>query len=209
VTALFFIFTVALAGALSARVLVQRTLRGDRRATRQLVDRVAPIIRARVIRALRRWALGLDPDDLTQEVWTGLLSDGGRDLLSYDPGQGSSFEGFVGMIAERLVYKRLRAATAQKRGGHLRAVPLDDAPLRAASNPHQVAEARDLATRLGLHLEQALPARGVLVFRFVFQDGRSVQETADAMGVAPQVIYNWSARIKRSARDFLSAAQAA
>ncbi len=204
------VFTVGLLGA-TAHALTKRMMRGDREAARLLLHRVAPVIRARCRRVVSRSGGAAHADDLVQEVWLSLLADEARALLDFQPDRGVSFEGYVGMLSERAAWKVLRRGQAQKRGGHLRLVELDYATEQAAesANPAAVAEARDMAARLGEHLGEHLPPRGQLIFRYVFTDGCTVQQTAECLGVSPQVVYNWSHRIRAVARDFIAQAAAA
>ena len=195
----------------TAHALVSRSMRGDRRATQTLIERLAPIIRARVRRvtAVRRGRL--DVDDLVQEIWLGLIEHGGRALLAYDASRGVSFEGFVGMLAERQAHNALRREGAHKRGGHLELVDLDDATAspdatrapEAAASPEALVEARDTAARLGEYLERNLPARGQLIFRYLYTDRCTPEETAEALNVSVQVVYNWTFRIRENARRFM------
>ena len=204
------LFTVGLLG-LTARALVSRMMRGDREAARALLKRVAPVIRARCRRVTVRSGGAVDADDLVQEVWLALLADDARALLDFEPERGVSFEGYVGMLTERAAWKVLRRDQAKKRGGHLKLVDLGDANDRPATapDPASVTEARDMADRLGAHLRDRLPPRGQLVFRYLFSDGCTVQQTADAIGVTQQVVYNWSHRIRAVAREFMASAAAA
>ncbi len=205
---LFLILTVGLLGA-GAHVLVRRMMRGDRRATATLLARVAPVIRARCLRTIRRWGGTGDADDLAQEVWLMLLADGARALLDFDPQRNVSFEGYVGMLSEREAGKVLRKGRALKRGGHLRIVEMDESIDGRHEGPGPLIEARDLAARLSEHLERVLPPKGRLVFAYLFSDGCTVAQTADALGVNTQVVYNCSHRIRSEARSFLQSHPAA
>lgn len=187
--------------------LVTRALEGERAAAEALVRRLMPVVQARVRRARRRAGAvgGRDAEDLCQEVWAALLAEGGRRLLAFDPAKGATLEGFVGVLAEREVVSLARHGAAKKRGGHLFAVEVDDGVATEAPSPEQVVESKDLAARLGAHLDEALPERGQLVLRYAFADGRPAPEVADILGVKVQVVYNWQHKIRGLARRFLSA----
>lgn len=210
------VLTVA-AGAVAAagvHALVRRALAGEATAVRMLLRRATPVIRARVRRLLRRApraAAAHDCDDLVQEVWAELLADDGRALRAYDESRGVTFEGYVGLLAERRAAKILRAARAQKRGGatftvdeaHAARVPAAD------PDPQQSLVAADLAAALDAWLEAHLPERGLLVFRYIYTDGCHPDEVADALGVNRQVVYNWTHRIRQTARAFFEERAAA
>ncbi len=194
-------------------LLVSRALREDRAATQELVARLLVVVRAKVRAVLRAPNGTVDydlADDISQDVWVHLVSDGARRLLAYDPERGLSLESYVAIVAEREAISRLRRITAQKRGGHLTAVEIDD--LNAASaepSPEEHLAEQQVATDLGRHLEGALPERGRLVWRYTFHDGRDPTEAARILGVEVQVIYNWQFKIRRLARNFLEQVKAA
>ena len=82
---------------------------------------------------------------------------------------------------------------------------MDDNEIEAVGNPEAQAIAQDLALRLGAHLKASLPARGQLVYRYVWEDGRSPTEIATLMNVERQVVYNWQHRVRDLVRAFLEA----
>lgn len=192
--------------------LIDRALRGDATALAALVKRLMPVLFARVRRACGTTARAhgaLDVDDLVQEVWLALVDDDGKLLRAYDPSRGATLEGYVGMVATREVGNIRQRVSAKKRGAHLRAV--EEAPDRPDSrpNPEQDAASRQLAARLGAHLEASLPERGQLVLRYTFNDGLEPAEAAHTMGVSLQVVYNWQHKIRALAREFVGGARAA
>src|SRR5262245_62231248 len=85
--------------------IVARALSDDRAALAELARQLAPIIRARIARVLRRRASAGQPrcalDDLTQEVFVRLFASERRALRAWDPARGLSLASFVGLIAER------------------------------------------------------------------------------------------------------------
>ena len=205
---------VAVPGGLEAASLVRRALARQGADFRVLAARLVPVIRARVRRRLAaygRTGIGAhEPDDLTQEIWLTLLDDGGRQLLAYDPHRGMTLEGYVGRIAEREVHNRLVAARAAKRGGDRTEVATDTLPEvpSAAGDPESQIAAQNLAASLSAHLEATLPERGRAILRFLYTDGRSVEEIARVLGIQPQVVYNWQHRIRGAAAAYLATATA-
>jgi len=203
------LLAVALAGAAGDAALVTRALDRGGRLLRGLVERLMPVVRARVRRRLGGWTPSAR-EDAIQEVWLALLSDDGKALRGFDPDQGRTLEGFVGMVAERHVIDWVRRQQAAKRGGGARFT--DDRALerRAAvgPDPEDALLTADLAAAFGRHLEQALPEIGLLVFRLMYTDRLAVPAAAEALGVKRQVVYNWQHRIRGEVRTFL-AAQAA
>lgn len=182
--------------------LVGRAFRGDPQARSTLVDRLMPVVQARVRRRLGWGRPPVEVDDVVQEVWMRLVDSGGATLRRYDPTRGASFEGYVGMVAEREIGNYLDKVRSQKRGGHMSAVgskELDDRPI-SSPNPEEQAASREQLGQLAKHLETELPPKGQLVFRHLYSDGLPPQEVALAIGVNVQVVYNWQHKIRELAR---------
>lgn len=203
------LFAAALAGAAADAALVHRALDRGGRALRGLVERLMPVVRARVRRRLGGWSPAVR-EDAAQEVWVALLADDGKALRGYDPAHGRTLEGFVGMIAERHVIDWVRRQQAAKRGGG--AAFTDDRALErraaAGADPESDVVTADLAAALGRHLEATLPEIGMLVFRLVYTDRLPPNDAAEALGVNRQVVYNWQHRIRGEVRGFMAAQQA-
>ena len=186
--------------------LVVRALAGDSKASRTLTRRLIPVVRARTRRVLDRQGRSRDGvDDLAQDVWLWLIDRDGRALRGYDPERGKTLEGYVGLLTERQVLDRLRVAGAQKRGAGITHADVDDTPIAAIEDPETRAIAQDLAARLGEHLQEALPPKGRLVYRYAWQDGLRPDEIARLMNVDRQVVYNWQHKVRATVRSFLAA----
>lgn len=183
--------------------LVRKALGGHGGAMRTLVDRLLPVIRARV----RRRVLGAPErrEDAVQDVWVYLLADGGRVLKGFDPKKGKSLEGFVGMLTERQIIDLQRKANAAKRGAD-RVVHDDQAIISTpdAHTPEDDAITADLIDRLNTHLHSVLSGTGQLVLRLIYTDECSPAEAAEIMGVKVQVVYNWQHRIRTEVRTLLA-----
>lgn len=191
------------------REVIRRCLAGDRRAGRVLLERLLPVIHARVRRCLPRARWG-EADDLVQDVWASLLADDGRALRTWEPDRGASLENYVGLITKRKVLNLIEFSTAARRGGGEEAMPLDDAAAFALpQRPSGGLADRDQLARLAAHLQATLPERGWLIFRLLFTDGCEVEEVAQALGVNAQVVYNWRFKIRQEARAWLEATGAA
>src|SRR5688572_3360023 len=144
-----------------AHALIRRAVAGNEEAAKTLIRRLMPVIRARVRRWLGQQRAPLEEEDLVQEVWLRLIEGGGRRLLAYDPSRGTTLEGYAGMIAEREIGKLAQKARAKKRRGALVQVEADHAEIPADHpTPETEIEARELAARLGRHLDSQLPAKG-------------------------------------------------
>ena len=192
-----------------ARELIQRAKKGEPQATRILVERLMPIVQARVHRRLMRTQgqkIGPhDRDDLVQEIWLALVKDDLRALAAYDPERGATLEGYVGMISEREIGNiRQRELDAQKRKTNRLSIAVDqiDFVARSADSPEANLEGRRMSEALGSFLEERLPPRGRLICRYVYGDQTPIERIAEVLGVSRQVIYNWQHRIRQLASEF-------
>lgn len=182
--------------------LIAAVSRKDRDATRTLVERLFPVVRARVrlVQARRADLRHLDAGDLVQQVFVVLLDHDARQLAQWDPSRGASLEGFVGMVTEREVGNAGQRAGARQRFEVVTESPAD-APLDSSS-PEAQTSARDAVSRLGAFLEAQLPPKGRVVLKCLYNDGLDADETARMLGVNRQVVYNWQHRIRSLAREF-------
>lgn len=193
--------------------LIERALDGDRGAARLIVQRLMPVIRATLaarLNRIRRWRTPWgDVDDYAQEIWLRLWAEDARRLLAFDPSRGLSIESYVAMLADREFSGLLRHESAVKRGGNnLAAAPeAVDVLTAPGPDPERQLVVRDQGEALGAWLARHLPARGLGIFRCLYSDGRSTNETARLMGCSPQVVYNWQHRIRTLAREFQLAQQ--
>lgn len=187
--------------SLETRRLVEAVSRGDEAAGALLVDRLLPVMMARVRRARARTPelRVLEERDFVQEIWVVLLAQGARVLRAWDPERGASFEGYVGMISDREMGNAGQRLRARKRART--DVSLEVVPLAVPSSESSVM-ARDAIYRLADHLARNLPPKALLIFRYLYTEGRTPEEVAALMGINRQVVYNWQHRIRRSARDF-------
>ncbi len=186
--------------------LIERAFRGDLQARSTLVDRLMPVIQARVRRRVGGSRPPVEVEDVVQEIWLRLIDQRGAALRKYDAARGASFEGYVGMIAERELGNYLDKARSQKRGGLMSSVgskELEDRPI-SSPNPEEQAASREQLGQLATHLAAELPPKGQLVFRYLYSDGVAPNEVAQAIGVNIQVVYNWQHKIRELARHFLA-----
>ena len=191
---------------MSTPELVQAALAGDRAAVRALCASLAPLVQARVAKALlRRQRSGVRREvreevlDLTQEVFVALFERDGRLLRAWDPSRGLSLPNFVGLIAEREVASILRSGVRSP-------YTLDDALEEGALDPLPAAVAieGEVASRETLEkLLDALRARlsplGLRMFRLLFVEERTNDEICEEMRMRPDAVYAWRSRLTRQA----------
>jgi RNA polymerase sigma factor (sigma-70 family) len=200
------IFAVVLGGQRADVVLIAAALGGDAVKARRLAVRLLPVIIAHIRRALRVITASDQVHEIAQEVWVELMKDDGRFLRAYAPERGASLEHYVGLIARRTAGNQQRKGRAERRGGHVVVVEFD--PARDGSHrasPEAATVAHELAAGLETHLRQVLSARGRLVYRYLYTDQSSADDTAAATGLTKQAVYNWQHRIRARAREYLAA----
>ena len=190
--------------------LVAPALSGDKRSLSRLVDRLLPLVRAITRRVLNRWSGSRvgphDGDDLVQEVWLRLFREDGARLRGFDPSRGMSFRNYIALVARTEAGQVLKREQAGKRGGGLEPVQFEEGRSAGTQgSPEEAAIARQSSADLLEHLDAHLGPKGKLVLRYIYGDGVSVNETAQAMGVKPQVVYNWQHKIRGLIRDHLAA----
>jgi RNA polymerase sigma-70 factor (ECF subfamily) len=186
--------------------LVAQAISGDTHAARALVGELAPIVQARVARALvrRRGGSGRDVrqevEDITQEIFGALFADEGRVLRAWDPARGLSLVNFVGLIAEREAASILRSG---------RRSPWTDSPtemdeLEESAPPAPAMEARlvsrELLARLVERVRGSLSPRGLELFFRLIVDEEPVESVCATTGMTPDAVYAWRSRLAKLVR---------
>jgi RNA polymerase sigma factor (sigma-70 family) len=189
--------------------LLRAALEGRAAARNRLVVRLAPVVRARLRRALCNWPGGRlgahDVDDLTHLTWCRLLEHDAARLRAYDPATGVSLVAYVSMVTQQLFLNVLEQHRAGKRAAAA-TVDLEDAgDVPAPVDAGRALEARADLERVHGHLQRELPERGRAVLALLYVDGLDVDQTAAALGVNKQVVYNWQFKIRQLARAFFEA----
>jgi RNA polymerase sigma factor (sigma-70 family) len=179
-------------------VLLREALAGNRRARRLLVERVNPLIEARVQRSVSRARrIGINGhDDVAQQVWVRLLDRSGHRLQGFDPAKGT-LEGYISRVAESELLDLLKRPKVP-----VTIFPKDEEAEDPTPNAEARTVAKELAFRLRVHLDDVLPMRGRLILRLLYDDERSEDEAAEIMGVSRQVVANWKHKIKTLAHEF-------
>jgi len=194
-------------GAASDEVLLARALADDRAALAELASRLAPLIRKRVARVLRRRGGAGQPrcaaDDLTQEVFVRLLASDRRALRAWDPARGLAVSSFVAMIAEREVSSVLdsQRRTPRSEGIELHA-DLDEIH-GAGESGEQQQIARDLVVKLCEGLHAWLSPRGRALFQMLYVREEPLETVARRFGMPRSAVYAWRCRVGKRARELL------
>jgi RNA polymerase sigma-70 factor (ECF subfamily) len=191
--------------------ILRSALEGDAGATRRLVDRLTPVIQARVTRGLLRRgpAAGKrdarqEVGDLTQEVFLALFRDGARALRSWDPARGLSLENFVGLLAQHQVSSILRTGrTSPWVDLPTEAVTLERVAAQGAA-PDHTAASREMLQSLLLQVTSKLSPRGQEMFWRLLVREEPVQAVCESTGMTPEAVYAWRSRLARLARELIA-----
>jgi RNA polymerase sigma factor (sigma-70 family) len=195
----------------ATRAAIDRALSGDATAIGALVDRLTPIVQARVARALtRRHAeargrrIRQEVEDMTQEVFLALFDQDGRALRAWDPDRGASLENFVGLVAERQVASILRSGRRSPwvedptTKDELVAVVVEEDG--GPSSPEHAAADRELLAAMLDALRVRLSPLGLEMFRHLFVEQADVPEICARTGLQAGAVYAWRTRLRKIAQ---------
>jgi RNA polymerase sigma-70 factor (ECF subfamily) len=175
---------------------------------RTLVDRLTPVVQARVTRGLLRRGPGRggrdlrqEVEDFTQDVFLALFRDGGRALRAWDPQRGLSLENFVGLLAQHQVASILRSG---KTSGWID-LPTETETLEreatAGPGPDQQAATREMCQSLLSRLVAKLSPQGLdLFWRLVVRE-EPIDTVSANTGMTADALYTWRSRLARLARS--------
>ncbi|MDB4970993.1 MAG: ECF-family polymerase sigma factor [Myxococcales bacterium] len=181
--------------ALLQGLLVASTKPQHDRLWGDFVRRYERLIASCVVKALRRYGATFsrdDLDDLVGDVWVTLLRDDMRKLRQYDAQRGFRIASFLGLVATNSTIDHLRARQAD-------ATPLDDiledyASMRA-EQPRDTVEARQEVEIARAALAQLSGEERAFVVD-CFQEERSPEELARALGVSTNTVYSRKFKIR-------------
>lgn len=184
------------------RELLATALAGDRSALHEIIDRLMPVIQARVARCLLRWRGGNpagvrnDVEDLVQEVFLSLVDQDGKSLRAWQAERGLSLENFVGLVAERRTVSILR--TDKRNPWRENPTPVEELDTLAPQpGPDTVTVSRDGLRRLLGRLRGELSPEGWRLFDLLYIQDMSVTEASHATSRSSAAIYVWRGRLKR------------
>jgi RNA polymerase sigma-70 factor (ECF subfamily) len=179
--------------------LVNAARHGDRAALQRLLLRVDRDVRQYVYRRLPDGSIeGISPDDIVQDV----LFEASVNVAQFRDGGVEGFRAWILRIARYRVINARLAARAGKRGGGVRAVPLDGDPSvvdiialfrRVHQSPSQEAGTTDSLRIMRQAMEQLLPdERMALTMRFL--EDKSPEEVAAHLGRTRRAVHQLTYR---------------
>jgi RNA polymerase sigma-70 factor (ECF subfamily) len=190
--------------------LIERAVAGDRLSTgRLLLFHAAGISRFIAVRLPADVAAVASAEDVLQDTFVAAF----RDIHKFTPRDGGTFAGWLTTIAERQVLCTLDKLRAAKRGGkrrHVRSsgqrtssmIELVEQLSDSSERPSSRVAGREavLAVQVGL---ASLPQSQQDAVRLRHLDGKSIEETAAALGRPPGAVRGLLQRARKSLRDAL------
>jgi RNA polymerase sigma factor (sigma-70 family) len=189
---------------------VERALAGEEPALTQLIQKLTPVIQSRVARCLLLWRTGAaagrcirqEVEDLTQEIFLYLFTDGGKVLRSWEPERGLSLLNFVGLVAKR------QTASAMRNGKRNPwkedpTLPEDFHQASPESDPEEITASREELGLLLDRLDEELSPLGRHLFDLLFLRELTVEEVARETSMSPDAVYQWRSRLRRLAGRLL------
>lgn len=161
-------------------VLLRRAQGGDRDAEERLIGKVYGELRKLAAAYLRRERSGhsLQPTALVNEAYLRLAK---LNRLNWQ--DRSHFFGVAAHVMRQILVDHARARLADKRGGGVGVVPLDEALIFDKGQPTEIIALNEALERL-----QQRDPRVAKVVECRFFAGLSVEETSQALGIAPRTV---------------------
>lgn len=183
--------------------LLARSLARKPAAVEQLARRLYPIVQARVARVLWRRAprrvLVEEVEDLSQDVFAFLFEADASALRSWQPDRGLGLESFVGLLAERRAISILRSGRQSGFAEDPTPDEVLDLYVEPQSAPELAALSRDLLEQILDRLRMALSPLGFSMFRWLYVEERSVDETMKLSNMTADAVYAWRSRLRKLA----------
>jgi RNA polymerase sigma factor (TIGR02999 family) len=160
--------------------LLRRMQAGDRDAADRLVVEVYPELRKIAARHMRRERDGhtLQTTALVHEAYLKLVNQREADWTNR-----AHFFAVAAQIMRRILVDHARTRLAEKRGGGVMALPLDEAIVFTPERSEQVVALDEALTRL-----EARDERVGRVVELRFFAGLSVEETAEALRISTRTV---------------------
>lgn len=170
---------------------------GDNEACEVLFESYKPLVRSR---AVNKFLLGGDFDDLIQEGMIGLLAA----VREYDP-EKAGFSTFASVCIDRQLNHAIESAQSKKNRILSESVPIDEADMSrttGGANPEKMVLAEERRRETLDAIRGSLSRLELLVLNLVLR-GYSSREIAEMMGKSPKQIDNAFQRIRRKTKKAL------
>ncbi len=184
------------------RALIEACAADDRRAQRELMRRLMPVLEAQVAAVARRVPArtGRDPRrevaDLLQDVLVELFRNHAQELLRWDPERGLSLEGFVRLVARRHALRKLLRGRPER----LEPTEPDVLEMHQGGSKVDPVEERDLLGALVGQLNEEMNPRDRELFVRLFLEEQPSSTVAAQMDMTPVALKKWRSRMYQRAR---------
>ena len=183
--------------------LILRAAAGDRRAVRDLIAHLTPVIRAAIARTLiragavaRRGDIDPDIEDMTQEVLTRLFAENAKVLTEFRPEYGPTLPAYVGLISQREAISRLRSRSRSPLTECLEPCELFDKLSANTLAADQDVSARQMVERVLLRMREQLSPCGARVLEAMHDDDVPLDALGRELGISVDAVYAWRCRIR-------------
>jgi len=187
--------------------LLEAALAGQPGATRELVERLTPVVQVRVSRVLWRYGrvshqrnLREEVWDLSQEMFALLFSEGARILKAWDPNRGVSLAQYVGVVVTRRSISIMRSARRNPWQEDPVAADIMEGTVSSAPRAETDLVARDLLQKAHEAVFSGLSEKGKQLYVMLVQEDRDVAEVVELSGMSPAAVYQWRSRLMKQLR---------
>lgn len=192
--------------------LIERASARDKRALRELISALTPVIQARAGRILARRGKARDVRqeilDMVQQVFVALFRDDAKLLKAWDPARGLSLSNFVGLIAEQQVMAILRSKRNNPWIDEPTAPEDLDGSAESDRGPERVTASREALGAILTRMQSHLSDQGLAMFHALYVEGLSVEEVCEKTAMNAAAVYAWRSRLgklaQKIAREVLS-----
>ena len=143
-----------------------------------------------------------DVFDLTQEVFRLLFDRDARVLRAWDPRKGASLRNYVGLVAQREAGHILRSG--RRSGWAETPTAPDDFDVASMPTQEQKVGSRQTLELLFGRLEDRLSTKGMLIFRALFVEQRTVAEVGFDFDLSADAVYAWRSRLNKVVKSIAS-----
>ena len=190
--------------------LVRRLAQGEEQAWDEFLDIYGDTVYSHVYYTLKRHNFRIPEDeiqDAVQELFERLLADNGRRLRSFEGRGGCSFSGWLRTVCVNHALELIR-----RRKQPVSIEDLSDATIHQLIEKHRLTEPASVREKLDaervleclVSAAKELPPRERLVFRWYYQDERTRDRIADALGIKSNLVDQILFRIRDKLRATLA-----
>lgn len=185
---------------------IRQALDGNDDLLEDLVGYLTPLIQIPVARAVLGWTghrnVGIEVEDIVQEVFFHLFEKDGQVLRSWDPSKGSSLKSFIGLVAKRQAISILRTGKTCP----FKEDPTDDDDLDGVdmeADSESILVSKDILEKILDFMIEELSPKGWDMFDLLFLEELSVEEVMEQEKMTRSAVDQWKCRIRKLARRLL------